>query len=359
MDVGCGTGKLLRRYVRKIRLSDLEEGKARMRMLGIDLNEDALIAAIAKRKILMDRHPLLWTEKRDDDTWFELSDPNLIMDLIQMDLIDLDELDLSRTCIGERRVDAILASDVFRYIIKTNELRNEVLELLRAIRQKLKSTGYFVSMEFSSFSLPIGEYLQEDLKTEFSRYGRQTTMLLGWLYALAEEAGLGRIDYSKKDLHDTEDDKFPSLVSLVFCPRMPRDDLIVIASGDDKKADLGIGAAIGGDLVREGYDVHLSSRIPGNLTKAGKKYIVVIDAADVSYDYVISTDLSSVPIFNKELYSQLFSMQEELDKSGTELILAGVKPESIKSKNLTDEARERGSRLLREITTRWVPYLKG
>jgi len=200
LDVGCGTGKLIRRIVRTPSvMQDLESGARKMRILGIDINSDALRAAAAKRDILFDHHPGL--------------KGNLEMELLLLDFMDLDRLSLSKTCIAEEKVDLELASDVFRWIRKS-----ERPDLLHALRRKLKRTGYLMSFEFTDPYLPTWEHLSQNLANCFEMFSNLYPMRLGELYGMAEEAGFARVPDSKLNKHDDEGSRFPPMVSIIFSP---------------------------------------------------------------------------------------------------------------------------------------------
>jgi len=198
LDVGCGTGKHLRKIARSpSTIQELEAGARQMRMLGVDFNIEALMAAAAKKKILFEHHPKLAG--------------NLQMDLLLLDLIDLDKLDLSRTCIGEEKVDIVIASDIFRWIRTV-----ERLDLFHAIRRKLKENGYLISMEFTNPPLPSGIHLSHKLAMQLGTFSFLEPMKLGEMYAMAEVAGFGRVLTSKFSTYDEEHDPFPPLVSIIL-----------------------------------------------------------------------------------------------------------------------------------------------
>lgn len=200
LDVGCGTGKLIRRIVRTpSMMQDLESGARKMRILGIDVNPDALRAAAAKRDILFDHHPRL--------------EGNLEMELLLLDVMDLDRLNLAKTCIGEERVDFQLASDIFRWLREP-----ERPDLLHALRRKLKKTGYLMSFELTDPYLPTWEHLPQNLASCFQTFSNLYPMRLGELYEMAEEAGFVRVPKSKLNKYDDEGSRFPPMVSIIFSP---------------------------------------------------------------------------------------------------------------------------------------------
>lgn len=200
LDVGCGTGKLIRRIARTPSImQDLESGNRKMRILGIDINPDALGAAAAKRDILFGHHPGL--------------EGNLEMELLLLDLMDLDRLILSKTCIGEERADFVLASDIFRWLRDP-----ERPDLLHALRRKLKKTGHLMSFEFTDPYLPTWEHLSQSLANCFEMFSNLYPMRLGELYGMAEEAGFVRVPDSKLNKHNDEESRFPPMVSILFSP---------------------------------------------------------------------------------------------------------------------------------------------
>ena len=219
LDIGCGTGKLDRRIVRHTpTMAKLESGLMRMRILGVDFNQDALSAAVDKRGSLLSpkgHHPQLAG--------------NLEMEYLLLDLLDLDRLDLSRTCIGEKKVDIVIATDVFRWI-----RASERLGLLRAIIKKLKSTGYLISMEFTNPPLPPQKlvidpsepscypHLSRSLAMRLGAFTFFEPMQLGDLYTSAENVGFRRVRDSFIDTYNCEIDSFPPLISIAFAPGFVR-----------------------------------------------------------------------------------------------------------------------------------------
>jgi SAM-dependent methyltransferase len=200
LDIGCGTGKLMRRTIRTPTIMmNLEQGDLNIRLLGVDFNEHGLEVAAKKAAILFEHHPLL--------------KGNLELELLYLDLIDLDKLDLARTCIKEEKVDIVFASDVFRWI-----RAEERAALFTAVRDKMKDSGYLISFEFVTPPLNHRNYLSHDIAMNLADFSFLEPMQLGDLYKHAEAAGFERILETYGNHHEELEfrDRFPMLASQVF-----------------------------------------------------------------------------------------------------------------------------------------------
>jgi hypothetical protein len=169
-------------------------------MLGIDFNPFALHAAVNKRDVLLSHHEGLR--------------PNLRMEYLLLDLKDLSYLNLSQTCIGDRKADIVLASDLFRWLPES-----ERFGLLEAIAEKMTHGGRFISMEFACPPLVVDLHMSRRLAVEFAEFGFSEPFVLGKFYEQAQKAGLQMVPDCKIIAHDAEHDLFPPMAYCVF--RLP------------------------------------------------------------------------------------------------------------------------------------------
>jgi ubiquinone/menaquinone biosynthesis C-methylase UbiE len=333
LDIGCGSGKLMRRIVRtKTRMKALEEGRIKMSMLGIDFNEAALTIAALKRRILFDHHPML--------------KQNFAMEFVLMDLIDLPQLDLRETAIGESRVDVILATDIFRWI-----LRNERQNLLEAMRVKIKETGFLISMEFAYPHLPPGEYLPAEFAIRMSEFTTREHMKMAEFFEMVEKAGFSisnkTIDATNVPIYDP----FPPLVSVIFRPRMSASELSILGIGSQNKGDLSAGIMTAAMLHESNYDVNFREE---HIEKVDKGYLLIIGAADIERGYILTDKRDSVKFHESNFEESLDKKIADLEKKGIKVLFAGIKPENTQEqRDMTDVVRERCNKLVREIIERW------
>ena len=332
LDIGCGSGELMRRIVRTdTRMNALEQGNRAMAMLGIDLNSNALSVASLKRDILFEHHPELLK--------------SLSMEFLLMDLIDLRSLDLKETNIAQKQVDAVLATDVFRWI-----LRSERMGLLKAIREKIKETGYLLSMEFSYPHLPPGEHLPAEFALRMLEFPIREHMRMTEFFDMAEEAGFSICVQSIDKLNDPINDEFPALVSAMFRPRMERRDALVLAFGNDRDLDSGFGS-YASQMLCDSFEVY--GRIPDN-EGITNKYLIILGLADIKQDFVLTDNPDGIEFHDKKARIFLDKRAEGLQKQGTKIIVGVAKQtESEKSARISQQMEERFSRLILEISERW------
>jgi SAM-dependent methyltransferase len=200
LDIGCGTGQLARRIIRTHTIMDAIEAGRKMGMLGIDFNASALHAAVDKRNVLLSHHEPLR--------------PNLQMDYVLLDLKDLGHLNLSQTCIGDKKADIVLASDIFRWLPES-----ERFGVLEGIVEKMTRGGRFISMEFACPPLVVDHYMSRRLAAEFAEFGFSEPFGLGSFYEQAQKAGLQMVPDSKITAYEPEHDAFPPMAYCVF--RLP------------------------------------------------------------------------------------------------------------------------------------------
>ena len=304
-----------------------------MRMLGIDFNGAALSVAALKRDILCEHHP-------------ELSG-NLNMEFLMMDLIDLSLLDLSRTNIGEEKVDMVLASDIFRWT-----LRNERLDLLRALRAKIKETGHLISMEFAFPHLPPGEYLSAELSYKLLKFPTFEPMpTIMEFFKLVEEAGFSISDKTIDTTYVSTQEQFPPLVSALFRPCMDRKEVVVLVYGNDLDNDSGFGAHTTENLERNGIRNWGRISITDDIEC---KYLVIAGLADIPTDFILTDDLDSVKLYDKKAVEFLDMRRADLEKSGVKIIIGAAKQdESEKTPTIKEHVRDRFDKLILEIVERW------
>lgn len=105
-------------------------------------------------------------------------------------------------------------------------------------------------------------------------------------------------------------------------------DLVVLAVGNRLKGDDGIGLYAGRLLQEKGFDVIFCESMPENfLGKIKSKKALLVDAADIEEDFLITEELADVPVVSTHGMS-LVLMRRFLEEKGVELIVGAIKPES-------------------------------
>jgi hydrogenase maturation protease len=124
----------------------------------------------------------------------------------------------------------------------------------------------------------------------------------------------------------------------------------ILAAGNTMREDDGIGIFAGALLKEKGLDVLFVYDTPENfLDKLDCKQVILVDAADIETDYIITREIDSIETFSTHGMS-LSLMKKYLENKGIELIIAGIKPETIGfGEKLSEIAKERAKKLVERI----------
>lgn len=127
-------------------------------------------------------------------------------------------------------------------------------------------------------------------------------------------------------------------------------NLTVLAVGNRLKGDDGVGLYAGNLLKEKGFEVIFCEDAPENFFgRIRTRKVLLIDAADIEDDFVLTKELADVPVVSTHGMS-LVLMQKFLKGRGIELIVGGIKPESIGfGRELSSKARKRADQLVEKV----------
>jgi hydrogenase maturation protease len=119
-------------------------------------------------------------------------------------------------------------------------------------------------------------------------------------------------------------------------------DLTILACGNKEKGDDGIGLYAGRLLEEAGFIVIYCGVSPENfLGKIKTKKVLLIDAALIEEDFVLTRELEDFPSVSTHGMS-LTILQKYFANSGIEVIVAGIKPEKMEyGEKLSEKAKKR------------------
>lgn len=127
---------------------------------------------------------------------------------------------------------------------------------------------------------------------------------------------------------------------------------IILSAGNTMREDDGIGIYAGKLLEAQGFKVLYVYETPENfLGKIEGKVVILVDAAEIVEDYIITEDIESIETFSTH-GMPLAMMKKYLAEKGIRLIIAGIKPESCGfGERLSEKAKERAKKIVKEIIT--------
>jgi hydrogenase maturation protease len=127
-------------------------------------------------------------------------------------------------------------------------------------------------------------------------------------------------------------------------------DITVLAVGNKLRGDDGIGLYAGELLEEAGLNVIFCGVAPENFcSKITYRRALLVDAADIEEDYVITGDLENLPNLSTHGMS-LVLLQKYLSSMGIELIVGGIKPESAGfGEKLSEKAKQRARGLVEKV----------
>jgi len=335
LDIGCGSGKLMRLIIKTpSKMIGLEGRSESIRMLGIDFCASALVTAVSKKENLYASHPSL--------------KETLQMDFLRMDLIDLPRLDLSRTQIGVPRVDMILAVDVFRWI-----RRAERQNLMTALKNLISDTGCMISMEFSGIYMP-SEYLSVERALALADFSIKEHMQIPELHALAKAVGFEIYAEDVCDNHNPVKDHFPPLVSAIFRPMLRKRDSVFLAMGNIKRNDQAAAILAGEMLIDKGFDVTFKADNIEDSIDNNTRQVVVLGVAQVNHPFILSEDPARVPFCEETARQECAALQKTLKRKGIKMFFIGIKPEPrTDPSSVNQEQRDHVEKAVKEIEKRW------
>jgi len=116
------------------------------------------------------------------------------------------------------------------------------------------------------------------------------------------------------------------------------------------RGDDGIGIYAGRLLEKEGFHVLFCHSSPENfLSKIKDSRVLVVDAALIEKDYLVSADIKGVQPVSTHGMS-LMLMQAYLKAKGISMALAGIKPDCLElNAPLSTKAKERAKQLVRAL----------